>query len=223
MDWAFMQRVIPMYAAAVILTLRLVIIGIVLATITGLAISVIRYKKIFLLSQLSAAYVQLFRNTPLLVQLFFLYFGLPKLGIHISSEACAIIGLTLLGGSYMAEAFRAGLNSISSSQIESAQALGFSPIQTLRYIVIPQALAVSIPPLCANVIFLIKETSVFSVVALADLIYVAKDLIGLYYKTDEALLLLVAAYLIILLPISLAAAVLERRIRYAGFGNSRTF
>ncbi len=218
-----MQKVIPMYAAAVTLTLRLVIIGIVLATITGLAVSVIRYKKVFLLSQLSAAYVQLFRNTPLLVQLFFLYFGLPKLGIHISSEACAIIGLTLLGGSYMAEAFRAGLSSISPSQIESAQALGFSPIQIMRYIVIPQALAVSIPPLCANVIFLIKETSVFSVVALADLIYVAKDLIGLYYKTDEALLLLVAAYLIILLPISLMAAVLERRIRYAGFGDSCTF
>ena len=223
MDWAFMQKVIPMYAAAATLTLRLVIIGIVLATITGLAVSVIRYKKVFLLSQLSAAYVQLFRNTPLLVQLFFLYFGLPKLGIHISSEACAIIGLTLLGGSYMAEAFRAGLSSISPSQIESAQALGFSPIQIMRYIVIPQALAVSIPPLCANVIFLIKETSIFSVVALADLIYVAKDLIGLYYKTDEALLLLVAAYLIILLPISLMAAVLERRIRYAGFGDSCTF
>ena len=223
MDWAFMQKVIPMYAAAATLTLRLVIIGIVLATITGLAVSVIRYKKVFLLSQLSAAYVQLFRNTPLLVQLFFLYFGLPKLGIHISSEACAIIGLTLLGGSYMAEAFRAGLSSISPSQIESAQALGFSPIQIMRYIVIPQALAVSIPPLCANVIFLIKETSVFSVVALADLIYVAKDLIGLYYKTDEALLLLVVAYLIILLPISLMAAVLERRIRYAGFGDSCTF
>jgi polar amino acid transport system permease protein len=223
LDWAFMQKVIPMYAAAATLTLRLVIIGIVLATITGLAVSVIRYKKVFLLSQLSAAYVQLFRNTPLLVQLFFLYFGLPKLGIHISSEACAIIGLTLLGGSYMAEAFRAGLSSISPSQIESAQALGFSPIQIMRYIVIPQALAVSIPPLCANVIFLIKETSVFSVVALADLIYVAKDLIGLYYKTDEALLLLVAAYLIILLPISLMAAVLERRIRYAGFGDSCTF
>lgn len=218
-----MQKVIPMYAAAATLTLRLVIIGIVLATITGLAVSVIRYKKVFLLSQLSAAYVQLFRNTPLLVQLFFLYFGLPKLGIHISSEACAIIGLTLLGGSYMAEAFRAGLSSISPSQIESAQALGFSPIQIMRYIVIPQALAVSIPPLCANVIFLIKETSVFSVVALADLIYVAKDLIGLYYKTDEALLLLVAAYLIILLPISLMAAVLEGRIRYAGFGDSCTF
>ena len=68
-------------------------------------------------------------------------------------------------------------------------------------------------------IFLIKETSVFSVVALADLMYVAKDLIGLYYKTDEALFLLVTSYLVILLPISIASSLLERRLRYAGFGN----
>ena len=77
----------------------------------------------------------------------------------------------------------------------------------------------SVPGLCANVIFLIKETSVVSGIALADLMYVAKDLIGLYYETDEALLMLVVAYLIILLPISICATLLERRLRYAGFGN----
>ena len=98
-------------------------------------------------------------------------------------------------------------------------ALGFKQSQVIRYVILPQALSVSVPALCANVIFLIKETSVFSVVALADLMYVAKDLIGLYYKTDEALLMLVIAYLIILLPVSILAAVLERRLRYAGFGN----
>jgi polar amino acid transport system permease protein len=89
----------------------------------------------------------------------------------------------------------------------------------MRYVVLPQALSVSIPSLCANVVFLIKETSVFSAVALADVMFVAKDLIGLYYKTNEALFMLVVSYLIILLPLSLAASLLERRLRYAGFGN----
>lgn len=84
----------------------------------------------------------------------------------------------------------------------------------------PQAVATSVPVFCANIIFLIKETSVFSAVALADLMYVTKDLIGLYYKTDEALLMLVIAYLIILLPISLLSSWIERRVRYAGFGNT---
>lgn len=222
MDMAFVQKFTPMYAEAAVLTVRVACIGIILAIAAGLFTSIIRYKKVPILSPILSAYVQLFRNTPLLVQLFFLYFGLPKLGIHISGEACAIAGLSLLGGSYMSEAFRAGLGSVSQSQIESAEALGLSSVQIMRYIIVPQALTVSIPPLCANVIFLIKETSVFSVVALADLVYVAKDLIGLYYKTDEALIMLVAAYLIILLPISLLAAVLERRVRYAGFGNTST-
>ena len=119
----------------------------------------------------------------------------------------------------MAEAFRSGIEAVEKGQEESALALGFTRSQTIGYIILPQALSISIPALCANMIFLIKETSVFSVVALADLMYVAKDLIGLYYKTDEALLLLVIAYLIILFPISILAALLERRLRYAGFGN----
>lgn len=90
---------------------------------------------------------------------------------------------------------------------------------TMKEVIFPQALAVSVPGLCANVIFLIKETSVVSGIALADLMYVTKDLIGLYYETDEALLMLVVAYLILLLPISVLASILERRMRYAGFGN----
>lgn len=119
----------------------------------------------------------------------------------------------------MAEAFRSGIEAVDKGQEESALALGMRRSQIVRYVVLPQALSVSVPALCANMVFLIKETSVFSVVALADLMYVAKDLIGLYYKTDEALLMLVAAYLIILLPITILATVLERRLRYAGFGN----
>ena len=119
----------------------------------------------------------------------------------------------------MAEAFRSGLEAIDKIQVESGLSIGLTHMQVMRYVILPQALSISIPPLCANVIFLIKETSVFSAVALADLMYVAKDLIGLYYKTDEALLMLVIAYLILLLPVSIFASWLERRLRYAGFGN----
>jgi polar amino acid transport system permease protein len=217
-DTEFMVKFLPMYGEAAVLTLRLGGLGILLALLTGLVCSLIRLEKVPVLSQLVRVYTELSRNTPLLVQLFFLYFGLPKLGLHVSSETCAVLGLTFLGGSYMAEAFRAGLEGVAFSQQEAAAALGFTRWQSLRLIIIPQALATSIPALGANVIFLLKETSVFSVVALADLVYVAKDIIGLYYKTDEALLLLVVAYLLILLPISLGAAWLERRLRYGEFG-----
>jgi polar amino acid transport system permease protein len=92
-------------------------------------------------------------------------------------------------------------------------------LQVMRYVVLPQAFSISVPAFMANVIFLLKETSVFSAVSLMDLMFTAKDLIGLYYKTTESLFLLVVFYLLILLPISILGSLLERRLRYAGFGD----
>lgn len=219
MDTEFIREFTPMYLEAAKLTIIMGVIGILISLVIGVLCSVVEYYKIPILRRIVSAYVELSRNTPLLVQLYLLYFGLPKAGIVLSSEACAIIGLSFLGGSYMTEAFRSSLEAVGKIQQESALCLGLSSGQTMRYVIYPQALAMAIPAICANAVFLIKETSVFSAVALADLMYVAKDLIGLYYKTDEALLMLVLAYLVLLLPISIGASWLERRLRYAGFGN----
>lgn len=222
MDYEFIQTYAPVYAQAAWLTVRIGVAGILGATIVGLISSLIKTLHLPVLSNIVSIYIELSRNTPLLIQLFFLYFGLPKLGIVLSSESCAIIGLTFLGGSYMAEAFRSGIDNVAAIQSESGLSLGMTKRQVFQYIILPQAVATSVPVFCANMIFLIKETSVFSAVALADLMYVAKDLIGIYYKTDEALLMLVVSYLVILLPISLFCSFVERRVRYAGFGNTGT-
>lgn len=222
MDWSFIQKYAPMYTRAAGLTLRIASVGILLSMVVGLVCCIAQRFRVPLLRRIAAIYIQLARNTPLLVQLFFLYFGLPKVGVKLDSEHCAIIGLTFLGGAYMAEALRSGLGAVEPSQQEAGMCIGLTGLQNLRYVILPQALATAIPAICANVIFLIKETSVFSAVALADLMYVAKDLIGMYYKTDEALLMLVIAYLAVLLPISLAFTWIERRLRYAGFGDQRS-
>ena len=218
MDFEAILRYIPLYIEAAQLTITLGGIGILLSIIVGFACSLIRYYKIPIAKKVVGVYIELSRNTPLLIQLFFLYYGLPKLGIKISAEACGIVGLTFLGGSYMAEAFRGGLEAVSKTQIESGMSIGLNGWQLIRYVILPQAFAVSVPAIGANIIFLLKETSIFSAVALADLMFVAKDLIGMYYKTDEALFLLVIAYLIILLPLSLLFSFIERRVLYAGFG-----
>ncbi len=215
MDFNFIQKFLPMYAEAARLTLIIGVIGIVLSAIIGLVCALVKYYRVPVARQIASAYIELSRNTPLIVQLFFLYFGLPKAGIVWSSEASGIIGLAFLGGSYMAESFLGGLRSVGRIQLESAESLGFRRLQTMRYIVVPQAATVSVPAICANIIFLLKETSVFSAVSLADLMYVAKDLIGMYYNTWEALLMLVAAYLVLILPISIVFTILERRLRRA--------
>lgn len=219
MDFQFIKTYAPIYVEAAKLTMSIALLGILLSTLVGFICCLIRYYKIPILQRVIGMYIELSRNTPLLIQLFFLYFGLPKLGIFLSSYACGVLGLTFLGGSYMAEAFRSGLESIPDIQMESGLSLGLTKWQVLCYIIFPQAVAVSLPAFSANVIFLIKETSVFSVVALADLMYVAKGLIGLYYKTDESLLMLVVAYLVLLLPISLILSVIEKKVRYGGVGN----
>ena len=214
MDINFIKEVIPMYVEATFLTLRIGLIGIILSFVTGIFCAIVRYRKIPVLNVIVRVYTELSRNTPLLIQLFFLYFALPRLGIKLSSQTCGIIGLTFLGGSYMAETFRSALGTVGRPQLESGMCIGLDKVQIVRYVVLPQAAAVSVPGVVANIIFLLKETSVFSAVALADLMYVAKDLIGLYYKTEESLLLLVIAYFIILLPVSIIARILEKKLNF---------
>lgn len=209
----------PMYTRAFLLTIKIGWIGIALSVGIGIVAAFILHFKIPVLSPIIKAYVELFRNTPLLVQLFFIYYGFPKIGIRMSAELCGVVGLAFLGGSYMAESFRSGLESVEPIQSESAISLGMNSRQVLGYVILPQAMSTSIPAFVANIIFLLKETSVFSAISLMDLMFTAKDLIGLYYKTTESLFLLVVFYLLILLPVSVIGSLVERRMRYAGFGD----
>lgn len=218
MNWEFITKYLPMYREAAVLTVKIGFAGIAIAVAVGLLCTFILYFKTPVLRRIVSAYIEISRNTPLLVQLFFIYYGLPKIGIRTNAVACGIAGLAFLGGGYMTEGFRSGMESVEQSQLESAFSLGLTRRQTLRYVVLPQAFSVSTPATMANIIFLLKETSVFSAISLMDLMFVAKDLIGLYYNTLESLALLVVFYLLILLPVSLLGSVVERRLRYAGFG-----
>ena len=198
MSLEFITKYLPLYEKAAWLTVRIGFAGVVLSIVIGLLCAAIQYYRIPVLSGLTAVYIELSRRT--------------------DAQVCGMAGLAFLGGSYMAEAFRSGLEAVEKIQMESAQSLGMNRYQTMRYVILPQAFSISVPAFVANVIFLLKETSVFSAISLMDLMFTAKDLIGLYYKTTESLFLLVVFYLIILLPVSILGAALERRVRYAGFG-----
>ncbi len=217
-NWEFIMKYLPLYQKAAWLTVRIGLCGVALSVLIGLMCALVQHYRVPLLRQLTACYIELSRNTPLLIQLFFIYYGLPKLGIKTDAPSCGMAGLAFLGGGYMAEAFRSGIEAVDKAQMESAYSLGLDRWQTFFYVLLPQAVSISFPAFVANVIFLLKETSVFSAISLMDLMFTAKDLIGLYYQTVESLFLLVVFYLLILLPVSLAGTLLERRIRYAGFG-----
>ena len=218
MDWNVIISYLPRYKDALLLTLHIGWQGVLLALATGILCALVIYLKIPVLRQIIGIYIEVFRNTPLLVQLFFIYFALPKIGLHLSPETCGVLGLGLLGGAYMAETVRSGLDNIAVIQSESAESLGMSKSQIFRYVIFPQALSSSVPGSMANGIFLLKETSVFSTISLMDLMFTAKDLIGMYAKTIECLTMLVVFYLIMILPVSILGNILERRLRFAEFG-----
>ena len=219
MSWQIINQSLPIFAKAFQLTIWLSAVGIIFSIVVGVFCSLIQYFKVPILSQLITAYVELARNTPLLIQLFFLYYAFPVIGLKMSAQTCGIIGLVFLGGAYMAEGFTGGFAGVSSTQIDDGKALGMNNLQLARYVVFPQGFALSMPALTANIIFLIKETSIFSVIAIPELTNTALDLIGMYYRTNEYLLILVIAYAIILIPIILLLTYLERKVRYGTFGD----
>ena len=145
MDYEFITMYIPLYVEAAKLTIRIAAYGITGAFAVGITCCMIKELKIPILKQIVQMYIELSRNTPLLIQLFFLYFGLPKLEIVLSSEVCGVIGLIFLGGSYMAEGFRTGIDNVPYIQREAAYSLGMTKRQTFLKVILPQAIATSVP------------------------------------------------------------------------------
>ncbi len=219
MDLEVIRSYVPLFAESFVLTVKIGWIGIALSLAIGIMAAFVLYFRIPALSAAVKCYVELFRNTPLLVQLFFLYYGLPAVGIRMSAEVCGAVGLGLLGGSYMTESIRSGLEAVPLSQKESAYSLGFNRLQIFSDVILPQAVSLSVPAVVANVIFLLKETSVFSAISLMDLMFRAKDLIGLYYNTTESLSLLVIFYVLMILPVSILGSVIEKKSRQKIFGD----
>lgn len=220
MDFEVMKAYLPRFWDALLLTLRIGWRAWRWALAPGRCLQRMRYiGKFPLLRQIVGGYIVCSATRRCWCSCFSCTFALPKIGVRISAETCGKLGLGLLGGAYMAETFRSGLENIPIIQTESAQSLGLRPAQVFGYVILPQAVTSSVPGLLANLIFLLKETSVFSTISLMDLMFTAKDLIGMYAKTIECLTLLVAFYLIMLLPVSILGSWLERRLRYAEFGN----
>lgn len=219
MDFSVIQQSLPLFGHAFVTTLWLSVVGIALAAAIGVLCALARYFDIPVIGRLAGGYEELFRNTPLLIQLFFLFYALPTIGIKLSAYTCAILGLALLGGAYMAGAFRGGFVGVPRIQTESARALGLTRVQNARFVLLPQGLTLSVAPFAANAIFLVKETSIFTAIAVPELTNEARDLIGMYYHTDEYLLMLVLGYAAILIPLSIGMTLLERRVRSGAFGN----
>ena len=218
LDTAFILSTLPAFLKAVGVTLQVGLIAIATSLLVALVNATLLVLRTPYLWRLGKAYVELARNTPLLIQLFFVYFALPGLGLKISGFSAAIITMTFMGGAYLTEVLRAGIEAVPRAQLESGRSIGLSEGQLLRHVVLPQAGILSLPALFANFIFLLKETTVVSAVAVPEILYTTKNYIALYYKTYEMLTVLTLLCVLLFLPLSLLLRYAERRLQHGQFG-----
>ncbi len=157
-----------------------------------------------------AAYVEVIRNTPFLVQIFLIYFGLPALGLRLDANAGALIAMVANGSAYTIEIVRAGIESIGHGQIEAGRALGLRPLRVFWLIVLPQALRVVVPPLGSQFTLLMLNSSVVSAISADDLTSAAQDVAGRTFRSFEAYIAVTGIYFVLSLLFSFAFAVIER-------------
>jgi len=173
------------------------LVSICLALILGTIACVMRLSKNRLISSSSAVYIESIRSTPLLTQLYFFYFGLPSIGINIDEVQTGILALSLNCGAYIAEIIRAGILSVPRGHIEAGMATGLSFIQRLRYIILPQAIGVVVPPLLGSAIVLVKDSSLLSLISVLELTRAGQILISERFMPAEGFFTTAAFYLVI--------------------------
>jgi polar amino acid transport system substrate-binding protein len=181
----------------------------------GISLAVARVYGNKVIQFLAAGYVEVFRGTPLLIQLFLIYYGLPNLGIQLDAFVAAVVGLGLNYAAYEAENYRAGLLAVPRGQIEAAMALGLDRWQMLREIVMPQAFRIVIPPVTNDFIALFKDSSVVSVITLVELTKAYGMMASATYNYMGFGLVAAAIYFAISYPTSLFARYIERRLKVA--------
>lgn len=191
-------------------TLEIALISIVLSTVLGLFVALIRIGEDKLLNAFLIAYLEFCRATPIVVALIVVYFGLPFLNVTFSPFASAVIVIVFVHAAYIGEAFRSGILAINNTQTEAARSLGMTKFQTLRYVIIPQAFKLVLPTLANQWTGIIKDTAICTILAITELLKAAQ-IISTWKANPTPLVMSTVMYLIILLPLTLITMKLEKR------------
>lgn len=221
MDPQFLfQEIVPALNQGLMMSLLLILPSAVLGLLLGISSGSLRVFGPSWLRWVAAAYIGAFRGTPLVVQLFVLYFGLPNLGIYMQPYTAAVLGFSLCGGAYHAEYIRGGLLSIKRGQLQAAQALGFSHWKAILHIILPQALRRALPGCGNELIYLIKYSSLAYIITFIELTGEAKNLASSSFRFTEVFLVAGVYYLVLVSLATIGLQRLEQRLHVPGFGRS---
>jgi putative glutamine transport system permease protein len=203
------------------LTIQISVLGLIGAIVIGTLVALARVSPLVPLRWIGGAYVEFFRNTPLIVQLFFLFLGLGSLGFRFSTDTfesifrAAATGMALYHGAYVAEVVRGGLLGVDRGQVEAARSLGLSYLQMVRYVQLPQTFRSVIPPLGNIGIALVKNTSLASTIGVAELLYASEIVESRTFRAVEAFAAATMLYLLLTIPLGIIVNALERRLLVA--------
>ena len=207
--WSYRWLVLWGWGVTILYTIVTIALGLVL----GLVVGLLRLSRSPLVTLPLVAYVEIFRCTPLLVQIIWFYYALPVvLGIDIPATVAATLVLSLYTGAFYAEIVRGGVESIERGQWDAARALGLRHLQALRLVILPQALRRMIPPFMNQSIIQLKNTSLVSTIAVADLLYQGEMITAATYRPLEVYTMVAVLYFAVLFPLTLAAQAVERRL-----------
>ena len=193
-------------------TIALAVLAAIFGTLIGLLVALVRVARVPFLAQYAQGYTEIFRGSPLLLQLFWIWFGLPLIGVPINGFAAAVLGLSLNAGAFCAEIFRGGILAVPRGQSEAALASGMTYLQTMRYVVLPQIVRSSLPPLIGQQISLVKDTSLASLISFQELMLMTQSIIDRTHRIFELYIGAAAVYFVICYPLSQLVRSVEKRI-----------
>ncbi|ADU51679.1 amino acid ABC transporter membrane protein, PAAT family [Thermaerobacter marianensis DSM 12885] len=174
--WGAIQRVTPIYVQGALTTLQVTAVAVVLGLVVGLIVALMKLSRVEILRRVGSFYTWIIRGTPLLVQIYIIYFGLVQYGVVLDPFPAAVIALTVNSGAYLAEIIRAGIESIPKGQMEAARSLGMSYGQAMRRVILPQAYRRMIPPMVNEFVTLLKDSSLVSIISMEELMLYSRQL-----------------------------------------------
>lgn len=198
MDVTIIIDSLPSLLKATLMTILLAAISIIIALVLGFFAAIVRILKVRILNGIATAYVSIIRGTPLLVQIFVIYYGLPQIGISLDPISSGVVALSLNAGAYLSESFRAAILAVDNGQMEASLSMGMTYSQALRRIILPQSLRIAIPTLSNTFIVLIKDTSLVSVITVTELLQMSSLIIAKTFEPLTIYLLAAAIYWIII-------------------------
>jgi polar amino acid transport system permease protein len=212
MDWSVIWSNRDLYLSGLWATVLLSIASIATATLLGLVVAAVRTSRVPVLAQLGRGYLEVFRGTPLLIQMLFIYFGAAYLNLAgLTVFGAALLALTLYQGAYIAEIFRAGIEAVPRGQWEAARVLGLPRVQTFLSVILPQTRAIVLPPLVGQYLSLIKDTSIAVVIGYVELVRQGQAVIDRVGDPATSYLAVAVLYFVICYPLSLLVRHMERK------------